>query len=99
MPDPWTPPLRLYENAEGCRLSLEGLTYGHGTSLQEAADDLVTRVRTLALGIRTGGLRPAPDMGQPDFRLLEFVWVLGELAARGDDIRAHVLGAAPAPSD
>jgi hypothetical protein len=97
MAEPWTPPLRLSEHACGCRLTLEGLTCGHGESLQEAADDLIARLQTVALAVRRGGMRAAPELGGPDHRLLEFVWQLGEVAARGEDIRAHVLGTAPQP--
>ena len=92
MPGSWTPTLRLHDHAGGCRLSLDGLACGYGDSMQDAADDLVATVRTMALGIRRGGLRVAPDAGALDMRLLEFMWELGELAARGGDIRGRVLG-------
>jgi hypothetical protein len=96
MPEPWSPSLSVDEEAGVCRLSLGGLACGYGDSLQAAADDLVASVRALALGIRRGGLRVAPDAGPPDVRLLE-LGELGELAARGRDIRARVLGGAPEP--
>jgi hypothetical protein len=94
MPEPWMPVLRLSEHANGCQLTLDGLTSGRGDSLQAAAGDLITRVRAIALAVHGGGLRLSPELGAPDLRLLQFVWQLGELAARGEDIRAHVLGTA-----
>jgi hypothetical protein len=69
------------------------LTYGVGFSLQEAADDLITRLQGIALGARSSGFHHASELGPPDHRLHEFVWELGELAAAGKDIRPRVFGA------
>jgi hypothetical protein len=91
----WTPPLRLEPTGDGCRLSLVGVSYGNGGTLQEAADDLIARLVTLATSIRHSGFRGASELGPPDPRLLDFVWELGELAARGEDIRPRVFGAGP----
>ena len=93
MHEPWTPPLRLTEHPGGCRLTLDGLTSGDGASLQEAADELIARLRRLALAVHRGGLQPSPDAGPPDLRLLDFLWELGERAVRGEDIRRRVLDA------
>ena len=95
MAERWTPPLRIEELVDGCRLALVGLTRGQGATLQDAADDLIRRLLTLALCARSSGFRTPPDLGPSDRRMLEFVWELGELAARGEDIRERVFGALP----
>ena len=82
----------MHETGAGCRLTLVGLTYGHGETLQEAADDLVLRVLNLVLRLRSSGFRIPAGLGAPDPRLLELLWELAELAARGDDIRTRLLG-------
>jgi hypothetical protein len=92
----WTPPRRLDERPDGCRLSLVGVTHGDGTTLQEAADDLVSRLLGIAMAFRSG-LRASSELGPPDRRLLEFVWELGELAAAGKDIRERIFGLGPGP--
>ena len=88
----WTPAISLRESAGRCHLTLAGLTYGVGFSLQEAADDLISRLIGIALGARSTGFRdplaaeaPAPDLSA-------FISELGELAARGEDIRPRVFG-------
>jgi hypothetical protein len=93
MAERWTPPFQVQELPGGCRLSLAGLAHGDGPTLQEAADALIERLLTVATSIRASGLRLVPELGPPDHRLLEFVWELGELAARGEDIRERVFGA------
>jgi hypothetical protein len=45
----WTPALHFNVTGGRCRLSLVGYAYGDGSTLQEAADDLVARLLTLAL--------------------------------------------------
>jgi hypothetical protein len=87
------PALSLRESAGRCHLTLAGLTYGVGFSLQEAADDLIARLHQIALGARSSGLRHAPELGPPDHALHEFIWELGELAAAGEDLRPRVFGA------
>jgi hypothetical protein len=88
----WIPALQLRESAGRCHLSLAGLTYGVGGSLQDAADDLIARLMHIALGARRSGFRHASELGPPDHRLHEFIWEVGELAARGEDIRPRVFG-------
>jgi hypothetical protein len=90
MPEQWSPRLELHEDADRCRLSLAGHASGHGHSLQEAADDLIARLLGLALAVRTSGLAIARDAAPPDRDWLDYVWQLGELAARGEDIRERV---------
>jgi hypothetical protein len=65
-------------------------THGNGRTLQEAADDLISRLLRLAMAARASGLRSPGELGAPDHRLFEFVWELGERAARGEDIRERV---------
>jgi hypothetical protein len=93
----WTPELRVHETGAGCRLTLVGVTYGNGETLQDAADDLVTRLLNLTLGVRSSGFRLPSDAGRPDPRVLELLWDLGEMAAHGQDIRERIFGRAEAP--
>jgi hypothetical protein len=88
----WTPTLRLDETGTGCRLTLRGVTYGNGETLQEAADDLVARLLNMLLCLRSSGFSVPRTLGPPDGRLLAFLWELGDIAARGDDIRARIFG-------
>lgn len=95
----WAPELSVDETSTGCRLTLAGITYGNGHTLQEAADDLVARLLTIVLCSRTSGFRIPPGLGPPNRHLLEFLWELGDIAARGDDIRDRVFGFVEAPDD
>ena len=69
-----------------------GLTCGEGPTLQDAADDLLVRLVNIALCVRRSGLRISSESGPLDRRLIEFIWELGEYAARGADIRERVFG-------
>jgi hypothetical protein len=91
MAERWSPRLELHESAGRCRLSLAGYASGHGLTLQEAADDLIAGLLALALAVRTSGLSFARGAAPPDRDWLDYVWQLGELAARGEDIRERVL--------
>jgi hypothetical protein len=88
--DGWNPPLRVDETGSGCRLSLVGVAHGHGATLQDAADDLIGRLLGLLAAMRRSGFRAVSELGPPDPRVFGFIWELGELAARGEDIRARV---------
>jgi hypothetical protein len=92
MSDGWTPSLTVREVGRRCRLSLDGVAWGDGDTLQEAADDLLARLRVIALTLRSNGWNVPSAFGPPDVRVLSFLCELGELAARGDDIRDRVLG-------
>jgi hypothetical protein len=92
MPECWTPSLTVREAGGRCRLCLDGLAWGDGDTLQEAADDLVRRLSTVALSLRANGWNVPAEFGPPDVRVLTFLWELGELAARGEDVRERVLG-------
>jgi hypothetical protein len=90
MTEAWTPDLQMRAHGDQCRLTLVGVTYGNGRTLQEASNDLLLRVLDLALGLRAG--YRANGEARPDPRVADFLWEVGELAVRGDDIRARVLG-------
>jgi hypothetical protein len=90
--EPWVPRLYLSENAGGCRLTLCGLTHGDGWTLQSAADDLIARLLDMVLFVRTAGFAFSTDLPPPDYRLLDFLWELGERVACGEDIRERVFG-------
>ena len=63
-----------------------------GTTLQDAADDLVQRLLTYAIAIRASGFRTSPELGPPDHAAMEFLYELGEIAAVGGDIRSRLFG-------
>ena len=90
MAERWSPPLRLETNGEGCRLLLVGVTHGNGATMQDAADDLIARLLSIVMSIRTSGFRFASELGPPDQRLHQFIWELGELVAAGEDLRPRV---------
>jgi hypothetical protein len=92
MDEPWTPTLRLWEHAGRCRLTLDGITCGEGTTLQEAGDELVSRLLEIALSARRSGFHVPAELGPPDVRVLAFLHELGEIAARGGDIHDRVFG-------
>ena len=97
MDDHWTPELALHERGGSCRLSLGCHAYGEGRTLQEAADDLVARLLTLALCLRSGsGLGVSGDGPALDLRWLNFLHQLGELAASGIEIREWLFAAGKA---
>jgi hypothetical protein len=89
----WSPALRVTETGGRCRLWLGSYACGDGDSLQEAADDLVDRLLGIAMSFRSGaGLRFSTDLGPVDIRWYELVYELGEIVARGGDIRERVFG-------
>jgi hypothetical protein len=91
MTEPWTPALSIREVGGRCRLNLAGNVHGEGATLQEAADDLVRRLLALALSLRSSaGFRVSVEVPGVDLRWFEFLYELGALAARGEDIRDRV---------
>jgi hypothetical protein len=86
------PALHLSDSGDRCRLSLNGWAYGDGSTLQAAADDLLARLLDIGLSMRASGFSVPPELGAPDRECLDYFWRLGELAARGGDIRAFVFG-------
>jgi hypothetical protein len=66
------------------------VSYGHGATLQEAADDLVRRLLVYVMAVRSSGLRGCPGVGSPDLAMMNFLHELGELASTGGDIRGRL---------
>lgn len=71
------------------RLDLRGLAHGEGSSLQEAADDLIRRILELALALRSSGCATTRELC-PDLETMNFLHELGHIAASGGDVRARV---------
>ncbi|MFL5934988.1 MAG: hypothetical protein ACJ743_09965 [Gaiellaceae bacterium] len=91
MDERWIPTLSIREVGDRCRLSLGGHVHGEGLTLQEAADDLVRRLLAQAMSLRSeAGFRVSPEGPGVDLRWFEFLYELGALAARGEDIRGRV---------
>jgi len=88
----WTPELQLHVKNGLCRLTLAGVTYGTGATLQDASNDLMTRLFDLATGYRAGRYRLSTELG-PQSQIMTFLWEVGDLASKGGDIREYVLGA------
>jgi hypothetical protein len=86
----WTPELRLHAKSDRCQLHLVGVTYGNGATMQEASNDLLARLFDLGTATRAGRFRATSELGMPNRQVLDFLWEIGELAARGGDIRRRV---------
>jgi hypothetical protein len=93
------PLLRTQVTGLGIRLELGTWCYGNGRTLPEAADDLVARLSSHATALRAGGMRFHSEMPMPDPALLDFLWELGDVAGKPEQVRARIFGdedAAPA---
>jgi len=88
----WVPVLSVREIRDGCRLTLSGIAHGDGATLQQAANELVTRVVEVSVALR-GGLTFSSSLPPPHAGLLTFLHEIGTRAARGEDVRDLVLGA------
>ena len=86
----YEPRLTVAEHGAGVRLVLAGLAHGDGPTLQQAADDLVARLLSWSLAMRSSGIAVARDAGPVDVAALSFLFELGERAARGEDIRERL---------
>jgi hypothetical protein len=84
------PLLRTRVTANGIRLELGGWSYGHGRTVQEAADDLVARLEHHARALRTTGFRFSSEAPSPDRAFLDFLWEIGDIVARGEDVRGRI---------
>jgi hypothetical protein len=80
------PVLRVAEIDDRVRLGLDGIGYAEGASLQEAADALVHKLLVAGMTLRSDGISAA-GARLFDPAALNFLWELGEIAARGGDIR------------
>lgn len=83
------PALTITENGDRVRLALGGLAEGEGSSLQEAADDLVCSILRVVMAFHSSGFRACSEF-RPDLETMSFLHELGEVAAAGGDIRARV---------
>jgi hypothetical protein len=83
------PELTVTETGERVCLHLGGFARGQGTSLQEAADDLIHSILRLVIAFRSTGFRAAREC-PPDLETIDFLYQLGEIAATGGDIRSRV---------
>jgi hypothetical protein len=92
-----TPALDVSEVDGRVRLSLGGIGRGEGASLQEAADDLVRHLLLIAMAFQASGVGRISSECHPDFALLDFVFEVAQIAARGDDIRPRLFGSQDAP--
>ena len=90
MTEAWSPELRLRVKSGRCELQLVGVTYGTGATMQEAGNDLLARLYDLATAVRSGRYRPTSELGLPDLNVMNFLWEIGQIAARGGDIRQRV---------
>jgi hypothetical protein len=89
--DPWIPDLTLQDRDGRCRLALAGLTYGDGTTLQQAADELVARVVRMAIAVRQGDLAFSSAVRAPEPHVMTFLQDLAGRAVDADQIRQHIL--------
>jgi hypothetical protein len=92
----WTPPLEVSSVAGRCRLHLGRYAHGNGDTLQDAGDDLVSRLLSLALCFRSG-FTTSTELPPPDLRWLNFVYEVGDIAARGGDVRERIFGSRGTP--
>ena len=83
------PELTIAEDGQRVRLNLGGFAQGEGSSLQEAADDLVCSVLRLVMALRSSGFKTCSEV-PPDFEMMNFLHELGDVAAAGGDIRSRV---------
>ena len=83
------PELTITENGGRVRLNLGGFAQGEGSSLQEAADDLVGSILRLVMALRSSGFKACSEV-PPDFEMMNFLHELGDVAAAGGDIRSRI---------
>jgi hypothetical protein len=83
------PALSVTEAGGRVRLDLGGFAQGEGSSLQEAADDLILSILRLVIAFRSTGFRVSSE-SRPDLETMNFLYELGEIAAAGGDIRSRV---------
>jgi hypothetical protein len=73
------------------RLQLGQFVRGEGTTLQEAADDLIHRLLELVMAIRSSGFSASCEV-RPDLETMDFLYELRDFSAAGGDIRDRVFG-------
>jgi hypothetical protein len=85
------PELTVRECGGVVRLSLGGVARGEGASLQDAADDLIRRLLSMALAFRSTGFTISPELSS-GLEMADYLYELAEIAAAGGDIRSRVFG-------
>jgi hypothetical protein len=85
------PSLTVRESADAVWLELGGVARGKGTSLQEAADDLIRSILGVVMAFRCSGFTACTELS-PNLEALNFIAELGDVAASGGDIRELVFG-------
>lgn len=85
------PSLTVAETATSVQLQLGQLARGEGTTLQEAADDLIRHLLSLVIAVRSSGFSSSGEV-LPDVEAMDFLYDLGQFAAAGGDIRERVFG-------
>ena len=88
----FTPSLHVAEASDGVHLTLQGITHASGPTLQDAGDELVCKVLSIAIAVRSGSLPPATAAARVDPETWDFIWELGVIAAGGGDIRDRLFG-------
>ncbi|HUA07575.1 MAG TPA: hypothetical protein VMB27_26975 [Solirubrobacteraceae bacterium] len=88
----FTPSMHVLETRGRVRITMPGITYGSGQTLQDAADELVRKVLVIAMAFRADSVAPAGPELRVDPAIHEFIWELAGIAARGDDIRDRLFG-------
>jgi hypothetical protein len=74
---PSPPALRVSEIGGRVRLGLDGFGKVEGDTLQEAADELVARLLSIAMVLRSTGIGPLCSECSLDLAVVDFVWQLG----------------------
>jgi hypothetical protein len=80
------PSLDVFEGPDGVRLELEAITSAEGSTLQDAADELVRKLLAIVMALREHGPQCGPSV-RPDPALLNYLWKLSAVAVAGGDIR------------
>jgi hypothetical protein len=88
----FAPTLRVDETAGRVRLSLDGFVSAEGSTLQEAADELVWKVLVAVMAFRSVGMGGFSTLCRPNMELVCFLRELGTIAAAGGDIRECLFG-------
>jgi hypothetical protein len=83
--------LHVSEIGGRVRLSLGEFGYADGATLQSCGRACAPPARDRD-GFRTSGFGRMYSECRPDPALLEFIWELGDIAARGGDIRERLFG-------
>lgn len=90
-----TPSLYVLRRADRVCLTLAGVARASGSTLEDAADELVRKILLAAMAFRSGGVAPAGPELRLDPAMHEFIWELGAIAARGGDIRHRLFREPP----